>query len=299
MRTTKRFTPEILDRFRALGRGLGTYQRYVPWHRVSRSDPSSYGRSHLMMWRQRQLELLSDDEWVGGLFTVMAPDVEDLRPQFPLSLTSACHELGAYDVRAGIHHQQGTIEIAQQLGIKHPRVNGNGRSAPWVLTTDLLVTLIDTTGRRRLLAIACKPCGELEDRRTKELLMIERQYWMARGAEWLLVTSELYEESVELTLRNCAQWAFGEPASAAHITAAAATAHRLEGLPLSSVLARLQSELGGDVDLAQRSFWQAVWARAYLLDLRRGWRPHLPVTTLSSATFRSLNPIASRRSAWT
>lgn len=68
MRTTKRFTPHVLDRFRKLGRGTGTYQNYIPWQRVGRSDPSSMGRSHLQMWNGRQRELLSDQEWVGVFF---------------------------------------------------------------------------------------------------------------------------------------------------------------------------------------------------------------------------------------
>jgi hypothetical protein len=298
MRNTKHFTPDLLDRFRELGRGLGTYESHVPWHRVSRIDPSSYGRSHLMKFQGRQKELLSDDEWVASLFTTMVPNADDLREQFPLALTAACHELGAYDVRLGVPNQPGTIDIARQLGIKHPRVNGNGRSAPWVLSTDLLIALLDANGGRRLLAVSCK-CGDpLADRRTKELLSIERQYWTVRGVEWLLVTPDLYDESVELTLRNSMPWALGEQVPDAAKKAAISVAHQLDGLPLFSTLERLESTLGGDLDLAQRAFWQAVWSRDLPLDLRRGWRPHLPTTFLNSSGFLSLNPIASRRSAW-
>jgi hypothetical protein len=297
MRTTKMFTPDLLDRFRKEGRGQGTYTRYRPWHGVSRSDPSSLGRSHLMTWGGRQRNLLSDDEWVASLFTPLTPGTDDLREQFPLSLESESHELGAYDVRLGSPGHPGTLEIARQLGCRHPRVNGNGRSAPWVLSTDLLFTLVDDSGARRLLAVSCKPTAD-SDKRTKELLSIERAYWLVRGVQWLLVTPHQYEEAIELSLRNSFHWALGNQTSDEAKCTAAALARELVGFPLTFVLARIEDALGQGLDYAQRAFWQAVWLRALPLDLRRGWRPHLPVELLSSAAFLAFNPIASRRSAW-
>lgn len=77
MRTTKRFTPDVLDRFRREGRGTGVYTEYIPWHRVSRGDPASRGRSHLLNWRGRQRELLSDGELVMTLFVTMLPGIDD------------------------------------------------------------------------------------------------------------------------------------------------------------------------------------------------------------------------------
>ena len=62
MRKTKRFTPELFKKFIESGRGVGTYERYIPFHRVSRRDPSSKGRSHLKLWKNRYRELLSDGE---------------------------------------------------------------------------------------------------------------------------------------------------------------------------------------------------------------------------------------------
>lgn len=297
MRTTKLFTPDVLDRFRKEGRGQGTYIRYRPWHCVSRGDPSSEGRSHLMTWGGRQRNLLSDDEWVASLFTPLTPGSDDLREQFPLSLESVCHELGAYDVRLGRPGFPGTLEIARQLGYRHPRVNGDGRSAPWVLTTDLLFTLVDVSGAGKLLAVACKPKAQL-GKRTKELLAIERTYWVARDVEWLLITPGQYEEAIELTLRSSFQWWQGGPISDDAKHAATSLARELEGYPLSYVLDRIDEALGQGFEYAQGAFWQSVWTRALPLNLRRGWRPHLPVEFLSPSDFLALNPIASRRTAW-
>lgn len=297
MRTTKTFSPDLLGRFRAEGRGLGTYSTYRPWHGVTRSEPSSKGRSHLMAWGGRQLNLLSDDEWVVSLFTTLAFSSGDLREQFPLSLESSCHELGAYDARLGVPGYPGTLEIARQLGFKHPRVNGNGRSVPWVSTTDVLITLKDESGSYKLLAVACKPALKLNARK-KQLLCIERAYWTARNVEWLLITPDQYDERVELCLRNSFHWGLGDPIAAETKSAAASVARECQGLPLTFVLERIEAVLGQDKDYAQRAFWQSVWSGSLPLDLRRGWRPHLPVELLSSSGLLTLNPIASRRSAW-
>jgi len=297
MHTTKFFTPDLLDRFRREGRGQGTYVRYHPWHCVSRGDPSSSGRSHLMTWGGRQRNLLSDDEWVACLFTPFTPGSDDLREQYPLNLESGCHELGAYDVRLGKPGIPGTLEIARQLGYRHPRVNGNGRSAPWIFTTDLLFTLVDTTGIRKLLAVACKPKAKL-DERTKQLLAIERAYWAARDVEWLLITPSQYDEAVELTLRNSFPWGLGDTIADDAKCAATDLARELEGFPLTFVLDRIDQALGQGLEFAQTAFWQSVWSRALPLDLRRGWRPHLPITFLSASAFLAFNPIASRRTAW-
>jgi hypothetical protein len=52
------------------------------------------------------------------------------------------------------------------------------------------------------------------------------------------------------------------------------------------------------MEAAQRALWQAVWTGALPVDLRRGWRPHVPFRVISHAAFWDLNPIAARRSAW-
>lgn len=81
MRTTKRFTPKVLARFKCQGRGTDTHQNYVPWHRVSCGDPASSGRSHLLMWRERLRELLLDGEHVAQLFATMLAYVDDVLEQ--------------------------------------------------------------------------------------------------------------------------------------------------------------------------------------------------------------------------
>lgn len=297
MRTTKRFTPTVLARFLKIGRGTGTFESYIPWHRVGRSDPSSCGRSHLQMWNGRQRELLSDGEWVGLFFAVSLKNLVDLTEQFPLSLEGGQHEMAAYRADTPPSRHPGTLEIAKRLGYKHPKSNEKGLSSEWVMTTDFLLVLQTSLKGLELFAVAFKPKGDLKNKRTKQLLEIEREYWLARGVTWLLITPELFDKQVALRLRDTMPWALGNTVSENDLLYASSVTHELQGHSLTYILEQLTARFGDD-DHAKRAFWQSVWCGKIPLDLRRGWRPHLPVTLLPIDAFLSLNPIASRRSSW-
>ena len=297
MKTQKRFTPDLLDRYRCLGRGKGTNEHYVPWHRVGRSDPASSGRSHLQYWRGRQRELLSDLELVTFLFCTMLVGIADIREQFPLSLEESEHELSPPDDSTIAGKYAGSLSIATELQVKHPKVSGSGRSVSWVMTTDLLLTIRQPDGKLTLLAIAVKPNGAADKKRTKELLAIEHMYWKARGVQWLLITPDLYDGLVAETLRNCVSWALEPQADEPGIDFVAMAADRLRGKSMTAALEYLAAEFGSQ-SKAQLALWQAIWSGRLPIDLRRGWRPHEPLTLLDPAEFRLLNPITSGRSAW-
>ncbi len=298
MAKKRRFTRQVLERFEREGRGTGTHKSYIPWHRVTRSDPSSCGRSHLITWGGRQIELLSDLEWVACCFSMMAPNVIDIREQFPLSVETSCHELCDYDVAArALPLVPGTYQLAQELGVKHPMVPDEGTHFAWTMTTDLLLTLQTPEGARQLLAISCKYDSELDRRRTREKLRIEASYWARRNVRWLLISPSLYQELVALTLRRSFAWYSAAATTADQKSMAIEDARRSEGRSLTDTLVGIASHLG-DMSLAQRAFWQSVWCGEIPLDLRRGWRPHLPISLLSSVAFLGLNPIASGRTSW-
>jgi hypothetical protein len=78
-----------------------------------------------------------------------------------------------------------TIEIANHLGIKHPENRKN--FCPIVATTDFLLTVPDSTGKRYV-ARTAKYSKDLSNPRTLEKLEIERHYWKARNVDWGVVT---------------------------------------------------------------------------------------------------------------
>lgn len=254
------------------------------------------GRSHLIMWRERQRELLSDGEMVGLLFATMLTNVEDIREQHKLSNDDGAFELAEYDFRHSGRTVPGTLSIAKKLGFKHPLVKGDGCSDNWKMTTDQVLVLRRTNGELELLAVAYKPKGELANR-TRQLLAIEKAYWDARGVTWILITPDVFEESVGVTLCRVVPWGLGTPVSSQAIhTAVEITKHSL-GHSWTYIHDTIADQLG-DGDHAKRAFWQAVWSGALPIELRIGWRPNLPIQLLDRRSFSALNPVTSRRSAW-
>jgi hypothetical protein len=296
MRTEKRFTAALLRRYAREGRGVGTYQNYVPWHRVGRADPASQGRSHLTNWRQRLIETLSDKEWRGVHFALMLHNLVDIREQFPLELNEGLHECGDYNVCYLGKTYPGTLDIAKTLGIKHPLVQGGEERSAWTMTTDQLLTL-NHLGKVELLALSYKPDAIALTKRKRDLLALEREYWLCRGVQWLLITPAQYELTVALTLLRAAPWALAQPVPQTSLSTAVNIAVKNSFRSFTTVINMIGDAIG-DQSAAEFCFWQAVFRGDLPLDLRRGWRPHLPISLVSSLEFRAFNPIISGRSAW-
>lgn len=298
MRTTKRFTPTVLARFAREGRGTGIYEDYIPWHRVSRGDPASSGRSHLVQWRKRFRELLSDGELFAQFFALMVPDLDDCTEQFPLTLDRSKHPLTVYGDVPDDKHYPGTLELAAQLGIKHPTVRSKGGAVDWIPSTDQLLVIRKPNRRRMAIAVAYKPCGlEALPGRARQLLQLEREYWLCRNVPWLLITPLQYDRRVALTLSRSAPWAIDMDVPREDLDLAAQSASELKGYSLGCVIDHL-ARLVGEKEFAQRALWQAIWRGHLPIDLRRGWRPHEPLKIISLMYFHDLNPVVAGRSAW-
>lgn len=299
MRTTKRFTPAVLDLFRRQGRGIGTYTNYVPWHRVGRSDPSSRGRSHLTKSGGRYKELLSDGELTALLFAIMTMSSgDDIREQLPLSTEPDDHELMSYDLREPSESLPGTLAVARDLGLKHPITRDRDESENWVMSTDLVITYRDKAECPSLLAVSVKPSSQLT-KRTKQLIQIEHAYWAARDAEFLLITPDEYDRSVQDLLFRTKPWALATAVPESQLLLAASVIVDNPGVSYTKIINTLSSQVGDD-ELGKQALWQAIWFGHCPIDLTRGWRPHLPLRLISMKEFIALNPVASRRSAsWT
>ncbi len=299
MRTTKRFTPGLIRRWKETGRGSGRLADYLPWHQVTRGDPASRGRSHVVTWEKagRLSHFLSDGELIAFYFATMLPGVVDIREQFPLSIEDGPHELGLYSAEYLAGAYPGTVEIFRNASSKHPELKHRGDSALWHLTTDLLITrLID--GQWSMLAVSVKPDAEQLSERARELLQLEQHYWQARNVYWLLLTPQQYDYHVGKCLQRVAAWVIpGPPTKVESRELCAAIVADFDGMPLTGALKAVASELSVDMPVAQRVFWQSVWRGHLPLDLSRGWRADEPIRLLSMEQFYELNPLVSGRSA--
>lgn len=299
MRKGRRFTPALLQKWMREGRGRGLLQQYQPWHQVTRSDPGSRGRSHLINWRLGRLHhLLSDQELVAFCFAVMQPNLYDLREQYALPLYEDAAELSVVD---GRHRKPviGTLALAKDLGIRHPVVRKDGVTEPWVMSTDLVLTLRKASGEVELLAVSVKSSDELDNARKLDLLRIERAYWLQQGVPWLLLTPDLFREEVAINLRYSMPWAVDvTPLSDACLEQVGEIFRQRTGDSSASILSAIAHHFSFVVQDAQRALWQAVWSGRITLDLGSAFRPNSSLNMLTPEAFWAQNPIVSRRSAW-
>ena len=298
MRLKNRFTPELLDYFLKLGRGLGKFNNYAPWHQVTRIDPPSKGRSSVMFNHtiMRDIHLLSDGELVCYYFALMTPNIVDIREQFPLSQDDLINELFEYDLKQA-EVLPGTVHICKSLKYKHPSINGNGRSALWVMTTDILLTFKDDQNRFSLLAISYKASFDALTKRDKQKLEIELNYWNLRNVKWQLLTNSNFHPGIALTLRKSAPWVTITPVSLFYIQFTIEKIPEFYGLQYWTFIKFLEIEFKC-MNLAQGAFWQTVWSGKIMIDLRNDFRPSTIIKPISKELMMTFNPITNGSSSW-
>lgn len=155
------------------GHGFGKdYEPFLKIHELSslgesvRIRSATVGRAH---------HLLSGIELLAFLTFDQNNNTIDLREQFPLPIET-------------------TLDICQNLGIRHPQIRGKLT----VVTTDLLIDFSDGSQ----LALSVKPSSNLSKRRVLEKLQIEKFYWESRNVAWKVMT----EKEVAPTLRENLTW---------------------------------------------------------------------------------------------
>jgi hypothetical protein len=167
-----RFNEARIKKLRSEGRGLGAGSGYVPW--ICAQDFGSKGlTSRVLGWKSnREHHLFSKLEKQFFYFLEWCDSVVDIREQFPLDHHAARH-------------------FADEAGIAYPWDRKTGYDA--IMTTDFLVTVVDSAGARRDVARTLKYAKDIRGRGGKAILEkfeIERRYWQYKGIDWDMVTDE-------------------------------------------------------------------------------------------------------------
>lgn len=164
------------------GRGRNTGADYRPWLTVRTRGLNSntwrpYGNT-----TGRVHHLLSGGEMAVFCLVDMSSAVTDIREQFPL---------------LPLDH---TRRIASDLGFAHPRacpfMDERLGKVDIVMTTDLLIDVVDRPGLPANLAISVKKASDLEETTATKLANllkkaeIERRYWAERGVPFSLITEK-------------------------------------------------------------------------------------------------------------
>lgn len=165
--------PGHKKKLKTRGQGYGKdYEPFLKIHELSsrgesvRIRSATVGRTH---------HLLSGIELLAFLTFDQNDSTIDLREQFPLPIET-------------------TLDICQNLGIRHPQIRGELT----VVTTDLLIDFREGSQ----LALSVKPSSKLSKHRVLEKLQIEKFYWESRGVDWKVMT----EKEMPSTLRENLTW---------------------------------------------------------------------------------------------
>lgn len=166
------------------GRGIGTGADYTPYLLIH--DVPSIGlASRVWGWTANRVHHFLSRLELKFFYTLeWRPDVLDIREQFPLS-------------------RDETLAIADRLGVRHPR---DPKTKDYVvMTTDFVVTVRKGfVTEEQICTVKYKK--DLENKRVKEKLDIERIYWEeVRGLDWGIVT----EEDVDANVAANVEWVHG------------------------------------------------------------------------------------------
>ncbi|MDM9581939.1 MULTISPECIES: TnsA endonuclease C-terminal domain-containing protein [unclassified Nostoc] len=180
VRRRREWTQAKYERYIKEGRGRGSGKDYKPWLTIQ-DFPSKGRSSRTPGWKTNRVHhFFSDHEKRLFYLFEWSDIVTDIREQFPLDNLDLA------------------MSIATDIGIKYPIDTQSG--TPKVLTSDFMLT-VNRNGKQMQIARTVKQSTELEKKRVNEKLEIERQYYLARGIDWGIITekeiSRLLAENVE------------------------------------------------------------------------------------------------------
>lgn len=150
------------------GRGQGVGENYLPFIQAHDNKIASEGwlTRHKGWKTKRTHHTLSEHERKYLYYCEWLDGISDIREQWPLLPLEK------------------TMEIAEQLGIIHPHLDGKSV----IMTTDFMLTLRTIYGFRNVVR-TIKPKENLTVR-TLELFEIERIYFAELGIDWCIVTED-------------------------------------------------------------------------------------------------------------
>jgi hypothetical protein len=267
---------KTIARFQKQGRGEGAGAEYRPWLQVQ--DVPSTGRVRRASGRVtgRIHHLLSDIEWRAFLIYDWGDDTVDIREQFPLN-------------------RDETRRLASALGIRHPADTQTRTDT--VMTTNLVID-VRRAGGVEMLARTVKTSGDLDARRTREKLLIERDYWVARGVDWGVVTERDIPKALTANLdwlrafhdaNKIAQLRDGSLAEIAGIIAIEATGW--PDAPLKAFCTEMDARFGLEAGVGLLIARHLLATKAWRTDMT------VPITETSPMRRFAVAPAAQRRSS--
>jgi hypothetical protein len=255
----------------ALGHGLGSGSRYIPWLMLRKKNPSPDSNQVIsrMPPLGRTAHYFSRGEYHTALFLLWL-GVEDLREQFPIWPIPHPHPLESHGTMQGKPRQwsRGLLAIAADAGVKHGVEFGT--NVPYVASLDLLATTRHG-GRSALTIFSSKPIDSPEDDvrwRTLERLELERRYAIDIAARYYVSSAALVSV---LTAGQLETWLDASslryfPHLANYAVPFAASFNESKALSIIEAVRKAASQCSLDLDQAWFLFRHCAWTQAIDID---------------------------------
>lgn len=269
MRRRKQFTPRLLERFAEQNRGDGLGDAYLPWHRISRTDPASRGTSTLLhRERRRPVHLLSLAELIAYLCISRLAYVTDTLEQFPLDHLDARDPRSRYSPAYDKRRTQGTVEICFERGIRHPVTRHGGMTKLWTFSVDQVVIRKPPGSGHRHDVTGLTVKHGVVNPRARDLLNVAKHYFELQGHRWFeLNVSEVGTD--RNALLSLAPFVSATVPDTGLMDRAAPILTRFIPGRLSDALKALAEEFKLSSLDSSRLLWQTVWSSRCMVDLGR------------------------------
>lgn len=155
---------------------LGAYKPYIQGRDFNSSGTCEFVHDWIT---GRGVELLSQGEALYWYILRFDPNIVDIQEQYPLDNAS-------------------TNEIADKLGLRHPRARNH------IMTTDFLITYRD--GHQEAHSFKSSK-SVLNNNRTSEKLLIEKQYWESKGIRFRIIFKDELNKVYANNIRMCSYYA--------------------------------------------------------------------------------------------
>lgn len=243
----KLYPPYFRNRIRR-GRGVGERLGYKPW--LSIRDVPSMGTSSSVLGIKirRPVHTLSELETTYFFLAERAPNVVDIREQWPI-----------LDVDR-------TLRLCSDLGVRH-----NYRGAyPEPFTIDFLITEENEDGIS-FRAASIKTPKDANDSKIQQRLAVEYAWCQEHGIAWTLIDTTSFNKTVLSTLRYIRGWFQNhhEPNAqqADYFTQQFHSVYR-PNITLQSLLATMTKRLGIDESAANNTFLYCAWSSRLPISLQ-------------------------------
>ncbi len=265
-------TPYTLNRVKKWEHRVLTLGTYIPFLKAKTTATSGKGSKVLNPCSNETHETLSITETTVLRVLSFLPNVLEIRTQYPLLPLMS------------------TVEIARDMGIRHPSFKPYGKNTrkelkvlqAVVMTTDFYIDYYDSDGVCRQCALSLKQVDEegnfsdkeKRDVRIREKLALECEYWVRDDVEWRLITTAMtfFQKHFVRNLLEAevhSEKEFDSQVLSLIEKSLCEILKKCPSMPFTSALSNVSDSLNMRRGTIRSAFWKLMWDQRLPIDISK------------------------------